>query len=337
MPVINQFFEKAKATGKTLVLPEGQDPRVVAAADHLVKQGIASSVIVIGTQKEIHDSCLAADLKDPVFTQLDHLNSPDRMEYAKVFSEIRKHKGISREQATSILQDRLFYGALMTRFGEADGMVAGSIASTPDVLRSAFQCIGTTPDISIASSCFLMDLKTPTDGGENVLFYADCGVNPDPDAAQLVDIAHATADSYRTLTGKTPKVAFLSFSTLGSAQHAKLEKIQEAARTFKHLIKDRGMTVKTDGELQADTALVPDIAQSKAPQSELCGDANVLIFPDLNAGNIAYKLTQRLAGANAYGPILQGLARPVNDLSRGCSVEDIVGLAAITLCQATNA
>jgi phosphate acetyltransferase len=215
-----------------------------------------------------------------------------------------------------------------------DGLVAGSIASTPDMLRASFNCIGTAPGIAIASSCFVMDLQTPTPGGDRVLLYADCGVNPNPTAEQLVDIAYATALTYKSLLGKQPKVAFLSFSTHGSAKHEILEKIVEATARFKAKIAAENLDIIADGELQGDAALVPKVAASKAPDSAVRGDANVLIFPDLNAGNIAYKLTERLAGAGAYGPILQGLARPVNDLSRGCKAEDIYAVAAITVCQA---
>jgi phosphate acetyltransferase len=201
------------------------------------------------------------------------------------------------------------------------------------MLRASFNCVGTAPGIKIGSSCFVMDLERPTEAGDNVLLYADCGVNPNPDADQLIDIAMATCDTYRALMGRTPKVAFLSFSTYGSAKHEILDKMVEATAKFKAKIEAENLDIIADGELQADAALVPSVAASKAPASALKGAANVLIFPDLNAGNISYKLTQRLAGAGAYGPILQGLARPINDLSRGCSAEDIYGVAAITVCQ----
>jgi phosphate acetyltransferase len=201
------------------------------------------------------------------------------------------------------------------------------------MLRASFNCVGTAPGIKIGSSCFVMDLAKPTESGDSVLLYSDCGVNPDPDADQMIDIAIATCNTYRSLMGKAPKVAFLSFSTYGSAKHEILDKIVEASEKFKAKIAAENLDIIADGELQADAALVPSVAKSKAPDSKLAGAANVLIFPDLNAGNIAYKLTQRLAGAGAYGPILQGLARPINDLSRGCTAEDIYGVAAITVCQ----
>ena len=254
-------------------------------------------------------------------------------EYAEQFKEIRKKKGISLEEAREAVKNRIFFGALMTRNSMVDGLVAGSIASTPDMLRASFNCVGTAPGIKIGSSCFVMDLAKPTESGDSVLLYSDCGVNPDPDADQMIDIAIATCNTYRSLMGKTPKVAFLSFSTYGSAKHEILDKIVEASEKFKAKIAAENLDIIADGELQADAALVPSVAKSKAPDSKLAGAANVLIFPDLNAGNIAYKLTQRLAGAGAYGPILQGLARPINDLSRGCTAEDIYGVAAITVCQ----
>ncbi|QSH39969.1 phosphate acetyltransferase [Lentisphaerota bacterium ZTH] len=332
MSAINKFIEKACAAGKKLVLPEGHDPRVVKAANGILERGIAREVIVLGSEEEIAKSCHEAGI-NPEFTALDYLKCDFFEDYAQQFKEIRAKKGIDIETARKAVSDRIFFGAMMTRNGMVDGLVAGSIASTPDMLRASFNCIGTAPGIKIGSSCFVMDLATPTAAGDEVLLYADCGVNPNPDADQLVDIALATSDTYRSLMGKTPKVAFLSFSTFGSAKHELLDKVVEATAKFKARIAAEGLDIIADGELQSDAALVPSVAKSKAPESAIQGDANVLIFPDLNAGNIAYKLTQRLAGAGAYGPILQGLARPINDLSRGCSAEDIIGVAAITVCQ----
>ncbi|MFA7232213.1 MAG: phosphate acetyltransferase [Victivallaceae bacterium] len=334
MAAIELFVQKAKAAKKNLVLPEGHDSRVVTAANMIIENGVATKVIVLGTAAEIDASCEKAGIKERKFQTLDFLNCELFEQYAEQFKQMRAKKNIDIETAREAMKSRIFFGAMMTRNGMVDGLVAGSIASTPDMLRAAFNCIGTAPGIKIGSSCFVMDLKTPTVSGDDVLLYADCGVNPDPDADQLVDIAMATCNTYRSLMDKTPKVAFLSFSTHGSAEHEILNKIVEATARFKAKIKAENLDIIADGELQVDAALVPKVAQQKAPDSAIVGDANVLIFPDLNAGNIAYKLTQRLAGAGAYGPILQGLAKPINDLSRGCSAEDIYGVAAITVCQA---
>lgn len=238
------------------------------------------------------------------------------------------------QEAREGVKDRLYFGNLMLMEGLADGLVAGSIASTPDMLRSAFHCVGTAKGIKTGSSCFLMDLARPTEAGNPAVLYADCGVNPNPDAEQLVDIAIATMKTHMALIGDQPRVAFLAFSTKGSAQHEMLEKMQRATELTQARVAELGIDAAVDGEMQADAALVPGVARKKAPGSPIQGDANILIFPDLNCGNICYKITERLAGASAYGPILQGLAKPVNDLSRGCSAEDIVGVAAITACQA---
>ncbi len=334
MYAIDLFVKKAQTASKKLVLPEGQDPRVVAAANMIMENRVASEVIVLGSEAEIVAACQQAGVTERKFKCLDYLNCDFFEEYAALFAEIRKKKGVTIEQAREAIKNRIFFGSLMNRQGMVDGLVAGSIASTPDMLRASFNCIGTAAGIAIASSCFVMDLANPTPSGDRVLLYADCGVNPNPTADQLVDIAYATSLTYKSLLGKTPKVAFLSFSTHGSAQHEILEKVVEATAKFKAKIVAENLDIIADGELQGDAALVPKVAASKAPNSAVQGDANVLIFPDLNAGNIAYKLTERLAGAGAYGPILQGLARPVNDLSRGCKAEDIYAVAAITVCQA---
>ena len=333
MSAIDLFIAKAKTADKKLVLPEGQDPRVVIAANKIIEAGVASQVVVLGTEEEISNSCEQAGITERKFDSLNHLNCEYFEEYAENYKELRKKKNISIELARTTISNRIFFGALMARKNMVDGMVAGSIASTANMLRASFSCIGTAPGIKTGSSCFVMDLKTPAPAGDEVLLFADCGVNPDPDAAQLVDIAMATSNTYRALLGKTPKVAFLGFSTFGSAQHPALEKIVEAAAAFKEKVEAENLDIITAGEMQADAAIVPAVAGKKCPGSPIQGDANVLIFPDLNSGNICYKLTERLAGAGAYGPILQGLARPVNDLSRGCSADDIFGVAAITVCQ----
>lgn len=334
MSVLDTLNARARSAQKTVVLPEGQDPRVVTAANKAMDLGIAAKIIVLGSEAEIAAACKEAGVTERKFETIDYLNSDLFNAFVEEFTEMRKAKGMTPEKAAATMKSRIYFGAMMCRKGMADGLVAGSIASTADMLRAAFHCIGTKKGMKIASSCFVMDLATPAPAGDEVLLFGDCGVNPNPDADQLVDIALATADTYRALIGKTPKVAFLSFSTMGSAEHEILEKVKTAAATLKAKIAAEGLDMEADGELQADAALVPSVAKAKAPESKVAGGANVLIFPDLNAGNICYKLVQRLAHADAYGPVLQGLAKPLNDLSRGCSADDIVGQIAITACQA---
>lgn len=334
MSVLPLLFERAKAAAKTIVLPEGQDPRVISAACKALDLGIAKKVIVLGSEAEIAEASAKAGVTGRPFEAIDYMNSPLFAQFAAEFCEMRAKKGMTPEKAEATMKNRIYFGAMMVRNNMADGLVAGSIASTADMLRAAFHCIGTAPGIKSASSTFVMDLKTPAPAGDEYLLFADCGVNPNPDAQGLVDIAMATSTTYRALFGKQPKVAFLSFSTRGSAEHELLEKVTAAAAAFKAKVEAEGLDILTDGELQADAALVPSVNAQKAPGSAIGGQANVLIFPDLNAGNIAYKLVQRLAGAGAYGPVLQGLAKPLNDLSRGCSDDDIVAEMAITACQA---
>ena len=334
MSVLDTLNARARSVQKTVVLPEGQDPRVVTAANKAMDLGIAAKIIVLGSEAEIAAACKEAGVTERKFETIDYLNSDLFNAFVEEFTEMRKAKGMTPEKAAATMKSRIYFGAMMCRKGMADGLVAGSIASTADMLRAAFHCIGTKKGMKIASSCFVMDLATPAPAGDEVLLFGDCGVNPNPDAEQLVDMAMATADTYRALIGKTPKVAFLSFSTMGSAEHEILEKVKTAAATLKAKIAAEGLDMEADGELQADAALVPSVAKAKAPESKVAGGANVLIFPDLNAGNICYKLVQRLAHADAYGPVLQGLAKPLNDLSRGCSADDIVGQIAITACQA---
>ncbi|MDD3885751.1 MAG: phosphate acetyltransferase [Victivallaceae bacterium] len=336
MAVIDKLFDRARQNPKVIVLPEGRDPRVIVAANKAAKLGIVKKLIVLGSEAELSASCAAAGVTERNFEAIDYLASPLFKDFADEFVEMRKAKGMTPEKAAATMKSRIYFGAMMCRRGLADGLVAGSIASTADMLRAAFHCIGVAPGIKIASSCFVMDLATPTASGDDVLLFADCGVNPNPDADQLVDIAAATSATYKALLGKTARVAFLSFSTKGSAENEILEKITAAAQKFADKVKAEGLDVISDGELQADAALVPSVAKAKAPGSPVAGAANVLIFPDLNAGNICYKLVQRLAHANAYGPVLQGLKKPLNDLSRGCSADDIVGQIAISVCQAAK-
>ena len=333
MSAIDKFVERARSVSRTIVLPEGQDPRVIIAANKAIAEKVAGRIIVLGTEAEIAAACAEAKVAERNFETLDYLASSELQMFADQMYEMRKAKGVTPEKALAMVSNRIYFGAMMCRNQMADGLVAGSIASTADMLRAAFHCIGTAPGIKSASSTFVMDLATPAPAGDDVLLFADCGVNPNPDADQLVDIAMATSQTYRALIGKQPKVAFLSFSTHGSAQNELLEKVSAAARKFAAKVAEEKLDILCDGELQADAALVPSVAAAKAPESPLAGAANVLIFPDLNAGNIAYKLVQRLAHAQAYGPVLQGLAKPLNDLSRGCSPEDIYGEIVITVCQ----
>ena len=333
MSAIEKFAERARTVSRTIVLPEGQDPRVVKAANMAVDKKVVGKIIVLGTEEEIAKACAEAGIAERKFECLDYLKSSLFEDFAQELYEMRKAKGLEIEKARKMMSSRIYFGAMMCRRKMVDGLVAGSIASTADMLRAAFHCIGTAPGIKSASSCFVMDLATPAPAGDEVLVFADCGVNPNPDADQLVDIAMATSKSYRSLLGKTPRVAFLSFSTHGSADHEVLVKIREAAAKFAAKVEAEKLDIVCDGELQADAAIVPKVAAAKAPGSPVAGSANVLIFPDLNCGNICYKLVQRLAKAEAYGPVLQGLAKPLNDLSRGCSAEDIYGEIVITVCQ----
>ena len=333
MSVIEKFADRARSVERTIVLPEGQDPRVVAAAKMALDKKVVKKIIVLGTEAEIAASCQKAGLTERPFECLDYLASPLFEEFSQELYEMRKAKGLEIEKARKMMSSRIYFGAMMCRRKLVDGLVAGSIASTADMLRAAFHCIGTAPGIKSASSCFVMDLARPTPSGDEVLLFADCGVNPNPDANQLVDIALATAKTYRSLLGKQPKIAMLSFSTKGSADHEILNKVKEATATLQKRIADEKLDILCDGELQGDAALVPSVAAAKAPGSNVAGQANILVFPDLNCGNICYKLVQRLGQAAAYGPVLQGLAKPLNDLSRGCSAEDIYGEIVITVCQ----
>ena len=333
MSAIDKFVDLARSVARTIVLPEGQDPRVIIAANKAIEEKVAAKIIVLGTEAEIAAACADAKVTERKFDTMDYLASAELQQFANEMYEMRKAKGVTPEKALQMVSNRIYFGAMMCRNKMADGLVAGSIASTADMLRAAFHCIGTAPGIKSASSCFVMDLATPSPAGDDVLLFADCGVNPNPDANQLVDIALATSTTYRALIGTQPKVAFLSFSTKGSAENEILVKVSEAAKMFAEKVAAEKLDILCDGELQADAALVPSVAAAKAPESPLAGAANILIFPDLNAGNIAYKLVQRLGHAQAYGPVLQGLAKPLNDLSRGCSPEDIYGEIVITVCQ----
>ncbi len=330
MSVIDKIKAKAKRDVKHIVLAEGSEPRTVQAARRIVDQGIAS-VTLLGNTAEIEKVAAQTGTGLTGVALIDPKASDKTEAYINLLVELRKAKGMTPEQArTLVTGDTLYYGALMVKSGDADGMVAGAINSTGNVLRPALQIIKTAPGISVVSGAFIMEVPNPAFGDEGVMIFGDCAVLPDPDADQLAAIAIASAQTGKQLAGLEPKVAMLSFSTKGSAEHENVTKVQQATQKVHELAPD----LVCDGELQVDAALVESVGQLKAPGSAVAGHANVLIFPDLQAGNIGYKLVQRLAGATAVGPIVQGLAKPVNDLSRGCSVDDIVSVVAITAVKA---
>ncbi len=333
MSFMDSVIAKVKGAGQVVVLPEGQDPRVINAAATATANDYAK-VIVLATPEEVESHKVDGLPVDAGFEIIDWTTSEKGEELAVKLQELRAKKGMTIEDARKAVQNRLYFGALMVKVGMANGLVAGSIASTGDMLRSAFHCIGTAPGIKTASSCMIMDFATPAPNGETSMFFADCAVNIQPDSAGLADIAVATVKTAQSLTGGETKVSFLSFSTKGSAKHDLVDNVSNAKDLAIEKISNLGIeNVTVDGELQADASIVPAVGAKKAPDSDVAGQANVLIFPDLQAGNISYKLVERLAGAKAYGPILQGLGGALNDLSRGCSADDIVGVIAITAAQ----
>jgi phosphate acetyltransferase len=335
MNFLDRLIPRVQAVQKRIVLPEGHDPRVILAAVKTRRDGLAQPIVLATPdERAAAEKAAGVTLASAGIACLDQTADALLPRLSASFFEKRKGKGMTVEEAGQVIRTkRLYFGNMMLDLGLADGLVAGSIASTPDMLRAAFQCVGTARGIKLGSSCFVMDLRSPTLAGDDVLLYADSGVNICPTAEQFVDIAQATACSCRSLLGRQPRLAFLSFSTKGSTRHEMADKMRLAAELTQKRFAELKLDAVVDGEVQADAALVPKVAAMKNPQGTIKGDANILIFPDLQAGNICYKITERLAGAKAYGPILQGLAKPVNDLSRGCSADDIVGVICITICQ----
>ena len=329
MDFITETCNKAKKLNKTIVLPETEDARVLKAAELITKSRLAK-IILIGQEEQIKNVAGAGDADLSLATIIDPYKHPKLDKYIQLLKERRAAKGMTIEKARQLLTKEYPYlAAMLVAQGEADGMVSGATHFTADTLRAVIDCIGKSPDQSIISSFFAMVLQDKQFGDDGVIFYADCGVVPNPSAEQLADIAIQTAQSYKGLTGNEARVAMLSFSTKTSAVHPDVEKVITATK----LVKEKQPGLLVDGELQFDAAIIPSIASRKAPGSQVAGRANVLIFPDLDAGNIGYKITERLAHAQAFGPLLQGAGKAVNDLSRGCSVEDIVNITAITAVQ----
>ena len=330
MAIIDVLKEKAKADKKTIVLPESEDRRTYEAAAKILKEGIAN-IVLVGTDEDVKKHGEGLDLTG--IQVVDPATSDKTAAYIDKLVELRSKKGMTPEQAKEILLNQyLYYGVMMVKMGDADGMVSGACHSTADTLRPCLQILKTKPGTKLVSAFFLMEVPNCEFGENGTFVFADCGLNQDPNPEELAAIAASSAESFRSLVGAEPKVAFLSHSTKGSAKHALVDKVVEATK----IAREQNPDLKLDGEMQLDAAIVPSVGEAKAPGSEVAGHANVLIFPNLDAGNIGYKLVQRLAKAEAYGPVTQGIAAPVNALSRGCSADDIVGVVAITAVQCQN-
>ncbi len=327
----DKLKERAKADLKTIVLAEGEDKSQLSTEATVLQQRYAK-LKILGNVEKIKAMAAEKNLDISGAELIDPETSEKTAEYADKFYEMRKAKGMTPEKAAQTLKDVLYYGVMMVNEGEADGMVAGACNSSANVIRPSLQILKTKPGTKLVSAFFIMIVPDCEYGDKGTFIFSDAGLNENPDADALSEIAIASAQSFRSLVGNEPKVAMLSYSTYGSAKSELVEKVQEATR----LAKEKAPDLQLDGELQLDAAIVPSVGASKAPDSDIAGHANVLVFPDLNAGNIGYKLVQRLAKAEAYGPVMQGIRKPVNDLSRGCSAEDIAGVVAITCIQAQN-
>ena len=331
MTFIEKIKEKARQDLKTIVLPEATDTRVLEAASRITQEGFAN-VILLGNREEVERLANENNFNISNIKIIEPVNDEKYNTYVESFYELRKAKGMTMEEATELLKDETHFGMMMVKLGDADGLVSGAAHSTANTLRPALQILKTAPDTKLVSSFFVMNVPNCEYGDNGTFIFSDCGLNENPDSDQLSEIAISSSKSYEQLVGGTPRIAMLSYSTYGSAKSELVDKVNEATR----LVKEKAPDLLVDGEMQLDAAIVPSVAKSKAPGSNVAGSANTLIFPDLNAGNIGYKLVQRLAKAEAYGPLCQGIAKPVNDLSRGCSTEDIIGVIAITAVQAQN-
>lgn len=329
MAFIEQIKERAKAEIKTIVLPEATDIRVLEAAQ-MVKNEAYADVILIGNEETVKQIAKDNEIDIENIQIVNPLTSEKTKMYAQIFYELRKAKGMTEEQAYKLILDPVYFGMMMVKLNEADGLVSGAIHSTSDTLRPALQILKTAPETKLVSAFFIMVVPDCEYGSNGIFLFADSGLNEEPDADKLSEIAISSSKSFELLIKEKAKVAMLSYSTYGSAHSVSTEKVIEATR----LVKEKAPQIIVDGELQLDAAIIPKVAEFKAKESPLKGNANVLVFPDLNAGNIGYKLVQRLARAEAYGPLCQGIAKPVNDLSRGCSSKDIAGVIAITAVQA---